>query len=100
MSSNLALEMLSEIERYPYFLFLNDLSNINKDIATLPWNCIITTNTDISSVESYFKLQNRQCRIITSPEEFEKVPNTKNMLNIVFILGTQPLETLNVEQKI
>ncbi len=99
MKSSAIIEILTEIERYPYFLFLNDLSNINKEIAALPWNCILTTITDISSVENLFKLQNRQCRIVTSPEEFDKLPNKKNMLNIVFLQGINSIESISIEQK-
>lgn len=92
MKSSAITEMLTEIERYPYFLFLSNLSSIDNEIAALPWNCVFTTLTDVNAVESLFKLPNRQCKIISNPEDFRKMPNRKNTLNIVFIFGTSSIE--------
>lgn len=99
MNTQSKTNMLNEMNHYPYYLFINNPDKISKKIASLPWNCVFTTSTNLEKTLSLFTLPNRNCRSIETPDDFIKTPNKKNNLNIVFLNGTKNIENLDFIQK-
>lgn len=83
-------ELIFNVTQYPSFLFVQDPKNISKTIASLPWNCIITTCEDTTILSELFNTDDRNCITKENASDFMKQPLGKKKLTILKINSSIP----------
>lgn len=77
-------QFLSNINAFPFFLYFENLQEISKEVAYLPWNCVITSSTEEqNTICSLFANTNRTVFFIEKMEELLSLPLGKNKLYIL-----------------
>lgn len=85
-------ELIFSVSQYPSFLFVQNPKNISKSIASLPWNCVITTYEDTTILSELFNTDDRNCITKENASDFMTQPLGKKKLTILKINTSIPAD--------
>ncbi len=83
-------QFLSNINAFPFFLYFENIQEISKDVAYLPWNCVITSSQEEqNTICSLFVNTKRSVFFIEKMEELLTLPLGKNKLYILRVSNSK-----------